>query len=222
MEFITSYELWRGNGNAIMEWLPKGESWNTNLGAEGFFAQFQSYYRLSMNTILSYFCTYKRRKQENVALLRLALLMVKSWFWPLSWLEQESFKNPFQTFSNQFFFCLLSSWDLVFYLPFTTQKNLKMENLPMAYENSLPSDILYHLETQIFLFCLFWGSLETSYSAHERWRRTAAFQVSLFPTPTCHRVMASEDAASKDTPNNVYLWRGSRHPSLMCQARASF
>lgn len=35
-----------------------------------------------------------------------------------------------------------------------------MKNLLMAYENSLPSDILYHLEAQIFLFCSFWATLE--------------------------------------------------------------
>lgn len=51
---------------------------------------------------------YKRSKQENADSSRLTLLVIKSWFWPTAWLEQQqdakSFKTPFRHFQANIFF----------------------------------------------------------------------------------------------------------------------
>lgn len=182
MKFVTSYEPWKGNGehnHVSLRGEPECRSWGRALRGTGGFLfpvsiLLQAVHVHAHQLVLFLHVNYKRSKRENIDLLKLPLFMVKSWFWPLSSSEQQSFKSLFQTISSQYFFSLpdIKLWFSI--LP-SFDKDLKMESLPMACENSLPSDILYHLEIQIFLFHPFWASLETSYSAQERWRRAAHF-----------------------------------------------
>lgn len=89
---------------------PWGHWWGTlsadpgaehSMGQECFFSQFQGP-SMSMHTILCYFFTLmiKEANRKMLTCKGWHSSWLESWFWPLLWLEQQSFKEPFQKFSS--------------------------------------------------------------------------------------------------------------------------